>query len=388
MSRLVFVEESEPRVARVVYDDSDDYYVQEGTSTLPRPSALPTPRSNGGKKQRKAKAASKEQAEPTQTSKSRRRRQQREDGQRTDEARPLEDDYERQPQPSKSAPGAKRRRSSPESEGVDGIERPGEETSGSSGSRGAGRESFGSAWLKSFIDRPREVAAVAPPPSFEPLNDTFLRGLAGDFDGSHNADFSDSESSATEAISPYRGVEATEVDRRDGQAVPEGSEVREPAESASSVTIRLFNLPYSASRSDVAAVLENLGCSVSAVNLKMDRRGLPAGAATCEVSREGLSLDTLLSALRQTEMGGRLVRAEMAPTGNRRQRSSVDGSRYFDVDISCKCFLCGQVGHKAQECVNPPLPTPCSLCAGLDHESRKHYSCRGRSHSEQRPVRT
>lgn len=93
----------------------------------------------------------------------------------------------------------------------------------------------------------------------------------------------------------------------------------------------------------------------------------PAGCGTIEVLRSyDEDDDDVIASLHGKEFGGRAVRIEKFDT--KVARKSLSDTRYFDDNISCKCSLCGRVGHKHQDCIYPPLPVPCHLCARFGHE--------------------
>ncbi len=94
-----------------------------------------------------------------------------------------------------------------------------------------------------------------------------------------------------------------------------------------------------------------------------------------------------VSTLNGEQLGGRMLRVQRSSASEARRKlgrgslgggGSGESSRYFVMDISTKCMLCEQVGHKQFECTEEPIPTPCHLCAGRDHEASKCYTHRHR----------
>jgi hypothetical protein len=112
-----------------------------------------------------------------------------------------------------------------------------------------------------------------------------------------------------------------------------------------------------------------LGFPVVGVVLGFDKRkNLPSGSATVEFSME-TDVNACVTALQSEMCGGRPVRVQKVSETKRRVSTGKEGSRYFLSDMSFKCQKCGQVGHKQYDCTNEPIPTPCHLCAGKDHEA-------------------
>lgn len=116
------------------------------------------------------------------------------------------------------------------------------------------------------------------------------------------------------------------------------------------------------------------------VVLNTDKRtNQPNGSAICDIAEvigDGLDstdISTLVNKLHGQFCGGRPIR--IFNRSNGADRRGKDNARYFGIDISKKCVSCGEVGHKVNDCTNKPIPTPCHLCAGKDHEagSRNNY---------------
>lgn len=98
-----------------------------------------------------------------------------------------------------------------------------------------------------------------------------------------------------------------------------------------------------------------------------DVPGLPAGAAIVSLPPDS-SVTEVVGDLKGKLCERRPVRVENADGSKRRNSKGKDKNRYFG-DITCKCPLCGEVGHRQNDCMNDPIPTPCHLCAGGDHDS-------------------
>ena len=83
------------------------------------------------------------------------------------------------------------------------------------------------------------------------------------------------------------------------------------------------------------------------------------------------------------ELKGRPIKARKLETPSERLSRVVSeggdasgGGRYFSTCLSLKCYACGQTGHRQKDCTNEPLPTPCHLCAGTDHDPSKRAALR------------
>lgn len=134
------------------------------------------------------------------------------------------------------------------------------------------------------------------------------------------------------------------------------------------LVFKLFNLPWSMSSDQILHCASNLGVTFLSVSVEVNKKTLrPAGTAMAE-AEASTDATCIIKALEDKDFHGRPLGIRLFENRSKSGKQG-DTGRYFSDDISCKCYLCGKVGHKQADCTNPPLPLPCHLCAGSDHES-------------------
>lgn len=271
-------------------------------------------------------------------------------------------------------------------------------------------------FLNRFLSQKRSSLEVEPPP-IEPSSETYLRLFNEDFQKPkklssvtslpelNNTDVTDllnidnPDISFSHFIVSNEGVLEDVVSIDDSDAPDEDSDSSQDEERNSNgksekdnsddliipklITIHLFNLPYEITSDEVFEFLSKNGLEPKSILLGStasggDKKGMPLGSAAVEIYLKGkkTSLTKVLNAINGKICGNRPIRAQKTNFNVRKRLSfgkdNNSVSRYFEgPDISFKCNLCGQVGHRQQECANDPVPQPCHLCAGTNHEPSK-----------------
>ena len=236
-----------------------------------------------------------------------------------------------------------------------------------------------SKFLSSFLAAKR-VCEVPPPAEIIGISDEYLREFAHSARVEHSTtksllDNGDSDSDIEEHYTIDRETNPT--------SPPSSSAISGNADCLSGdvpninfVMLKLKNLPFTMSADAISKLVHaKLGLVFEKVTIDREAKtNRPAGTATLTLPL-GSDSSAYLSGLPTIEFGGRKVSTFDIDKGERSLRRSAADGRYFGHDSGAistsKCFLCGEPGHKQSECMNDPLPVPCHLCAGLDHDARK-----------------
>jgi len=143
--------------------------------------------------------------------------------------------------------------------------------------------------------------------------------------------------------------------------------------------VKITNIPFALTPSALKAVCAQFG-PVTDCNLLMDDDNETRNLGRAYVTFEDAdSAQACVDGLHELE--GRPLRITLAEDSKKKPPTSGRGSaaggagggtgdRYWEEDITTKCFRCGQVGHIGAHCTNTPKVQPCPLCSKTDHDLR------------------
>ena len=147
--------------------------------------------------------------------------------------------------------------------------------------------------------------------------------------------------------------------------------------------MKISNLAYTTTLQSITQLCQTYG-AVTDITLPTDDQNPSRSKGRAYVTFQlGSDADLFLREMHEKKYEGRILRITLASerppksareslggTGGGGKRTSV--TRYWENDITTKCFRCGQVGHMVSSCTNEEVSKPCPLCAKTGHDS---YSC-------------
>ena len=224
------------------------------------------------------------------------------------------------------------------------------------------------------------VKGIIEAPEIIPLNDEFISA------------FGKREKEYDEKIG--RGVGDDDKDGEDDDKEEEDSEGKNSsaatatAGSGKGCKIKITNLYFGTTTAGIITAFSQYGAVVD-VNLITDAAtGRSAGRAYVTYD-DAASATMAMEEMDGKRLDGRLLRISVAsdkPGGGRKRRRSLDDgapgdllagdaggsskggasdNRYWEKDISTKCFNCGEVGHMSATCPNETKIPPCPLCGNV-----------------------
>ena len=142
--------------------------------------------------------------------------------------------------------------------------------------------------------------------------------------------------------------------------------------------VKISNLAFTTNEKTLLQLCQKYG-AINDVNLLMDEQNptRSKGRAYIEFQDEA-SANSFVENMNEKSFQGRQLRINVAADRPKSGRDSIGGgrkvgmARYWEKDITTKCFRCGGVGHMASACPNEQMAKPCPLCAKTGHDS---YSC-------------
>eukprot|EP01038_Epipyxis_sp_PR26KG_P005193 gene5193-7227_t len=256
-------------------------------------------------------------------------------------------------------------------------------------------------WLKQFLGKKR-VNDVPPIPDIEPVRDDFLidfhkgfenskkendsvdenenEGSVKSFDKDENHrdsfDISDDEKKSIENID----VNLDDIHENHDKVSSNNESGLVGNNNSNCYQFTLSNLLFGIKEKQIRDFGASYGFDFKTITFLLAKNSTrPAGSAmidiefTEEYNTASLLQEKLLQSLNGQSCCGRDIRVQIHGVNNSTNKPNRsfnnNNNRYYDLNIAFKCNNCGEVGHKQADCPQAPIPQPCHLCAGKDHEA-------------------
>lgn len=223
-----------------------------------------------------------------------------------------------------------------------------------------------SKWAARLFD-PTRPRGLVEAPQVIPLNDEFLQA------------FGKRERAHDQALGRTIDIDTTNLDEDNEHDADDEDQIfeadQQPTVNAHhGCKVKIVNLAYTTTLEVLNQACISYGPLVD-VNLVMDKESLltenPRNIGRAYVTFQ-LAKSASVCVDKFTTLQGRPLRVSLADDAPKKARKSLGngGVRYWETDISTKCYRCGQVGHLAIKCTNDAKATPCALCGDKKHEIR------------------